>query len=229
MSTDKDIIIEGLNFSDDLNAFDLNGKLNENLYDDLYAVFKRVSGGGAGVMGFGQTRDIAELGRTLSSVRSAGMQLTNQKFAAKKNIVELKIKQATMDRGSDMEENRDLARAIVRELRENEQSHGSRPAPPPRLTDKAMLHQRIESEMAGGTIKLTSNESAMKYDYKGVVEYAYDDRQKVIVAVEKGTLTPIKGYPAERIPKMKIIKAEKGQAITNTGMNLPIISSKATK
>lgn len=233
----KDSIeIEGLDFSSDLRAFDEHLQKNEDLYEEVHGVFKRVSGGGSGVMGLGHTRDIAEMGKTLSSIRSTGLSAVNQRFAAKKSVVELKMKEKQIENGqANLEDSVGVARAMLRQLSEERIDANRKGVPVPERApsqndaDRARLRERINHELETGAIKTTANERAMKYDFQGTVDYAYDASKEKIVAVEKGSTKPIADYPEERIPRMQVIKVEKGQAITSNGSNIQVIDSGAKK
>ena len=233
----KDSIeIEGLDFSSDLRAFDDHIRKNEELYEEIHGVFKRVSGGGSGVMGLGHTRDIAEVGKTLSSIRSAGLSGVNQRFAAKKSVVELKMKEKQIENGqANLEDSVSVARAMLRQISEEriDAARKGTPIQEKQTTqngaDKARLRERIDHELESGSIKTTANERAMKYDFQGKVDYAYDTSREKIVAVEKGSSRTISDYPEERIPRMQVIKVENGQAITSSGSNIQVIDSGAKK
>ena len=49
-------------------------------------------------MGMSHTRDIAEVGKTLSSIRGTSLSAVNQRFAARK-VAELKMKEKQIENG----------------------------------------------------------------------------------------------------------------------------------
>jgi len=226
--------IEDIDLSEDISAFDDHLLKNEMLYDEVHDVFKRTSGGGAGVMGMGQTRDLAEMGKTLSSIRSTGIQGVNQRFAAKKSVIELRMKKAAMDKGTDFEENIDVARALLRTIQvervEQRRNGGSdQPSNDVSARDdsvgKAKLRERVQSKLDTGVITITPNERAMKYDYQDRVAYAFDNTTSKVVAIVKAASKPIQDYPTERIPKIRIVKKDGNTATTSTGEELPVITT----
>ncbi len=229
--------IEGLDFSGDLKAFDDHLSKNEELYEEVHGVFKRMTDKGSGVMGMSHTRDIAEVGKTLSSIRSTSLSAVNQRFAARKGVAELKMKEKQIENGKrDNEDSIQVARSLLREITEErisssrariqENGNGSI-IPDNQITSnkkgKEQLRNRIQEDVSNGVIKPTANEKAMKYDFKGVVKYMYDTKGDKVVAVDKTTNCQIDDYPAERIPRMKVIRVEGDKAVMNNGSLIEVL------
>lgn len=223
MANNKEITIQDIDFSEDLPAFDHHGRMTETLYGECHDIFKRVSGGSSGVMGMSSTTSIAEMGKTLASIRSTAIDLTNKKFQAKKSLVEMRMKQAQLENGDIIgSDDQTMARNIVREVLNAKM--GKTPQANAEAADisRKLLDQRLETEMNQGNIILTANERAMKYDFNQVVEYAYKQDTKEIVAIHKETKQLIPDYPKDRIPRTRVTKVEGEQAITTNGLNLPL-------
>lgn len=227
--------IEGLDFSGDLKAFDDHLSKNEELYEEVHGVFKRMTDKGSGVMGMSHTRDIAEVGKTLSSIRGTSLSAVNQRFSARKGVAEMKMKEKQIENGKrDTEDSIEVARSLLREITEERISTSRARINNNGIIEesnkvinkkgKEQLRNRIQEDMTNGVIKTTANERAMKYDFKGVVKYAYDTKTENVIAIDKTTNQPIDEYPLERIPRMKIIRVEGDKAIMNNGSVIDVFS-----
>jgi hypothetical protein len=226
-------------FEDDLRAFDDHINKNEGLYNELHDVFKRTT---SGSMAFGATRDIAELGRTLSSVRSTGIEAVNKRFNAKRSVIELKQKAAMLKKDVENGAETAIVKALLHELRHGE-SYKDIPQPfgsgstqsenraPTSDAARAALDSRVQTELDSGSIKLTNNDKAMKYDFQkdvdgqsvGGVEYAYNESISALCAVSRSDGKMIHDYPLERIPRLKIVKITDAGAITDNGQTIKVI------
>jgi len=211
-----------MDFSEDIADYNKQLHQNDELYGEIHSVFKRVTGGGGGVLGMSSTTSLAELGRTLATIRSTSLDAVNKRFTAKKTLVELRLKEIQAKNGELDGDTVELGRSILKEVVSTRQQFAVIQHTQKTSEAKNLLDQRIQHELETGNIKTTANEKAMKYDFQKVVQLSYDQTKKEIVATNKKTGEIISDYPKDRIPKMKVLRVENEQAITNTGINLPL-------
>lgn len=191
-------------FKDDIQRFDDQIKLNDDLYNEIHSLFKKVNGGGGAVgRPIAPIRDVAELAKSLSSIRGTSIEANNKKISAKRIVADLSMKKIL--KGQNTEDTENAVKEVMREL--NRQLNDGKPrdlkkgllgADTP-LNDEQLLEERIRKETESGSMKINGNERAMKYDFKGV-DYAYDQESGRVVATTKNTGEVIPDYPKDRLP-----------------------------
>ncbi len=217
-----------VDLTEDLDEFTENIKKGEELYNEVHGLFKRVSGSNSGVMGMSSTTSLAELSRSMSAIRSSNIDAVNKRFMAKKTIIELKMKQDSMNNGEQNMDQIQLAKSLIQEVISSRMNLLP-PSTPQNLEyslsreeELKRLDDRVNKEIQSGNVKITANENAMKYDFMNVVDFQYDVKSEKIVPVNNKSGTIIPDYPQDRIPRMSIVRVEANQAISNSGMVLPI-------
>jgi len=218
-------VVDDIDFTDDINSFDKQIMDNEKLYEEVHTIFEKIvqSTTKGGIMGqVHQIKDIAEIGKTLASVRSTSIQGVNQRFTAKKTISELKMKRETIDRNIENGDEISLARSLVKAINEEKQS--LRNSSKSSNNEREKLDKVISENISKGNIKLTKNDMAMKYDFNGIVDYVYDSERDIFLAKNKQTGEIIQNYPLERIPKMRVVEQNGSYVITDNGLKIEIVN-----
>lgn len=208
-------------FLSDLGAFDEQIEKNEDLYNQLHGLLN-VSTGNSAYMG--GVRNAAELGRTLASIRSTGIEAVNKRFQAKRSLADMEQKKKQLDIDKDNASTLETARLMLQAIHEEDRARltqGIISTQKKEFVDTSALDRRVDEALNTGGINLTRNDKAMKHAHRGVT-FKYDAEQAEFVAFSKDGQI-IDDYPKERIPYKKVIKAEDGVAVCDNGDKIIII------
>ena len=223
-------------FDDVLDMFyDINEK-NEELYNEIHKTFTDNQPTG---FTLGASKSTVDLTRTLSELRSNSIQSATALMNAKKTVAEIELKKKAQLIDQDKVNNdKEYIRSVIEEIN----SGNGRTKTNRSLTtiegrtainvvdaakekkEKELLEANIQAMMDNGTIQLTKNEKAMKYDFNGEAEVVYDVNTESLKAVKKGTSIPLNDYPLERAQVGNITRLEtaEGLAYSDNGKKVRI-------
>ncbi len=223
-------------FDDVLDLFyDINEK-NEKLYEEIHNTFINNQPTG---FTLGTSKSTVDLTRTLSDLRSNSIQSATALLNAKKTVAELELKKKAQSVEEEKVNNdKEYIRNVISEINSmqtNKPSNRSMIKSENRTTvnvlddikhekEKEMLEKNIQDMMDKGTLSLTKNEKAMKYDFNGEAEIVYDLNTNTVKAVKKGTSMELKDYPIERgqIDAITRIESDEGMAYSENGKKIRI-------
>lgn len=212
-------------FLDDLSSFNEQIEKNEELYGEVHKLLSQTNGSS---YFSGGVRNVAELGRTLASIRSTGIEAVNKRFQAKRSLADMEHKKKQLDIDKESSSNIETARLMLQTLHEEERARllheKGRPTPQRGNTveDADQLEKRVSKALEEGNLNLTRNDKAMKHAFKGVT-YAYDVTNEEFVARSK-TGEILEDFPRERVPYKKVIQLEEGAALCDNGDRIPLIN-----
>jgi len=221
---DKSKILDINFFIDDIKLFDKNIDENEKLYEELHNMMNKLSS--SSLYSGGKIRDIADIGKTLSSIRATNIEAINKKIMAKKTVADIELKKMQLDNDTDNSDFSRLAREMIKTIY-TENVGNTKPfdvAPTyseANYSEKDIheLDKRVKKELEEGNIKLTKNDKAMKYSLTGV-NYKYDVNNDRVLVYDKVTGELIEDYPEERIPFKKKLKEDDKYAYFENGFKL---------
>lgn len=222
-------------FDDVLDMFyDINEK-NEELYNEIHKTFTDNQPSG---FSLGASKSTVDLTRTLSELRSNSIQSANSLMNAKKTIAELELKKKAQSIDEEKVNNdKEYIRSVIQEI-----NNGPKRVPTRTLItsegrsalnivdeakqnkEKELLEANIQNMMDKGTITLTKNERAMKYDFNNEAEVVYDTATETLKAVKKGTSIPLNDYPIERaqVGNITRIESDEGMAYSDNGKKVRV-------
>jgi hypothetical protein len=213
-------VLETSFFEEDILAFDDQIKKTEELYTEVHGLYAEATSGDGGAP-FKMLRDVSEIAKTLSSIRSSTIDGINKRFQAKRSISDLEQKKSqAADENMNMAE---IARATVSAIRSelNLQKPVKSEIPKTSGVDKSALEKRVNGELTSEGIKLTENDKVMKYAFKGI-EIVYNKKKKKFMALAK-TGELLEDYPTDRVPDQKVVKEENGYVYTVAGSKYRVI------
>ena len=223
-------------FTDVVDMMYENVHKTEQLYDEVHDKFTNNQPTG---FSLGSTRSSTEIIKALSEIRATSVSATKSLFDAKKAIVELDLKKQSQTIEEDKVSNdKEFIRAALSEIKNgssstqtfqraliNKENNGGTKSVSSILSmERDKLDKVIAEKMKNGTMKLTTNEKAMKYDFNNEVEPVYDITTESVIAVKKGTNEYLKEYPVERfqIGKITRIDTAENKAYSNNGKSIRI-------
>lgn len=225
---DKEIenidVNEDISFiNEEIKKMEKHIKKNEELYDEVYEIMKKTKNMGVNVTGSGirfkmNMRDFAELGRTLSTIRSSQISAITSKINAKKYINDFKFKKVEKEGiKNDLSE---MSRNIIDALHKKTGKEDMREIfdIEDEVEDADISEAEIE-ELLSKKVALTKNEQAMILDYKGIEVFYNETEECYDVYTKDGEFLP--EYPQERLLDYGDISEDMGDyIITNTGKKI---------
>lgn len=206
----KDVLSTSF-FEEDFQAFNNQLDKNEELYEEVHDLYAQATGGEGAT--FKMMRDVSEVSKTLASIRATSIEAVNKRFQMKRSVADLEQKKKQNEKEDSNAA--EIARAAIMAIRSDlALSKPITTSAKSNAMGKDKLKERINSEL-NNNIKLSDNDKAMKYAYKGV-EVVYNKQKNKYMAIAKGGEL-IENYPQDRIPDTKIVKEENGFVITNGG------------
>lgn len=203
-------------FEEDLDAFDDQIVKTEDLYEEVHDVYMQATSGEGST--FKMMRDVSELAKTLSAIRSTSIDAINKRFQMKKSVSE--IEQKKMQLNKENENAAEIARATIMAIRNSIDNSNIKPSTTSEES-KEKFNDRIKNAVINNELNLTSNDKAMKYDFKGS-EIGFRKKDSKFIAILKNGEV-VDDYPQERVLDRNIIKEEDGYVITTTGHRYRII------
>lgn len=224
-------------FADVIDIMYDNVNKTEQLYNEVHDKFSNNQPTG---FSLGSTRTSTEMIKALSEIRATSVSAAKSLFDAKKSVVELELKKQNQTLEEDKASNdKEFIRAALAEIKTNgktdfstipralankEDNGGSKMVSTILQQERNQLDKVIQEKIKDGSIKLTSNEKAMKYDFNNEVEPVYDSSTEMVKAVKKGTNEEITEYPTERfqIGKITRVDIQENKAYSDNGKSLRI-------
>lgn len=209
-------------FFEDIEKFDHHIEKTEELYEEVHKHMKEATSV-SGIKynarsGIGVNSEISELGKTLSQIRSTGIDATYKRSQTKKAAADVFLK--SRDQEMNNNKSNEVAREFLELIHDNLKSQ-VQPQKTVKRSEQSQLEDRVNRKLKRGEIQLTQNDKAMKYDFNGVsYGLSMKDKETIVVRDHDGNIIP--DYPKERIPKMSLVKVEDGQATMDTGVVLPL-------
>ena len=223
-------------YQEQLDRFSAHDEQSQQLYDEFKEVFDLIIRKSKNQFTYGgNVRDLSEMVKSLSSIRSDAINATTQAFNAKIKIRDLELKASKVE--NEASESANTA-ALMRKLTETIHSRDDKGMTSVMVANtldknkkdisKELLAKRIRDELDSGNIRINANENAMKYDFSKSggknIDYRYDPSLKKTVVISKVTGDPILDYPDERIPEEYTYeKTVNGVPYTKSGSVLEIL------
>lgn len=203
----------------DLEKFDFHIDKNESLYNEIHNILKEYKSNSVKMTNAGlrfrvNLKDFAELGRTLSSIRSAQVTALTSKINARKSLADLKLKEKGNE---EMNEGlSEVSRNIINAIHSEASNKNKEDNKELEVEEEKLLDEYIEKASKSGKVNLSKNEKAMIEDFKGINVFYDLDENEYVVTNNEGEI--IDDYPTERLVEYGTFKSDKGDHIlTSTG------------
>ena len=221
-------------FDDALDLFYNNINLNEELYTDIKKEYDNNTPSG---FSLGSSKSRVDQAKVLSDIRSTSVSAVTALFNAKKSMAELELKKQSQKVDEERADNdKEYVRSIIEEIKKENKNNkinsdkviSSRDIVSmidnsKKQKELELLEKNIDSNIENGSIQLTKNEQAMKYDFKNEVDIVYDQTSETVKAVKKDTTEELKDYPIERADIDKITRIQNGYAYSSNNKKIKVV------
>ena len=206
-------------YQDQIDALERCSAQTEDLYDDLYKIFKdRTSGDYQPHL-----KDLSALATTLVSTRVACADIVQKEIQAKKILTDIAYRSGGGGAKDDAEIAQQTARELMRMLNnEYRDKKNSKSAPKelPTPHDESKVEEVLEERVKSGRIKMSRNDNLVgTNDY---IVTRYDPKSEGFVAVDSRDGSIIDNFPKDRLPAGKVTKVNKNDVSMEDGSTVPV-------